>query len=379
MQDALTSALSHWPQNGVPKNPENWLFQVAKRKAIDRLRRVATQHAKAPDVTYQLQMQEAMKDDIDIRENQSVPDERLSLIFTCCHPALPAPAHTALTLKTVCGLSTAQIASAFLISETAMAQRIVRAKNKIKKAGIPFTLPDPSLWPERWKSVLAVVYLIFNEGYSALHSKNKDVDLCEEAIRLGRILARLLPKEPEATGLLALMLLSHARRPARQAESDIFIALKEQDRTLWDKNKIKEGQALLIKALTQGKPGPYQIQAAICAVHCQAENFEKTDWSEITALYERLYAYEPSPVVLLNASVALSYFQSPKAGLASLSLIAQNTSMQSYQPYHAARADMLLRNGQIKLAKQAYRKALTLTVDEAGRNFLKVMLKNISE
>ena len=349
----------------MPRKPDAWLYQAAKRKAIDRLRRVATQHAKANSLTYQTELAH-MDDDEDINIH-TVPDERLRLIFTCCHPALPAPAHTALTLKTICGLSTAQIASAYLVTETSMVQRIVRAKRKIKQAGIPFVLPGPDLWPERWASVLAVIYLIFNEGYSRLTAQ---IDLCVEAIRLGRVLVKLLPQEPEAADLLALMLLSHARRPARMAKQDVYIAMEHQDRSLWYKNEIYEAQDLLVKTLSKGKLGPYQIQAAISAVHCQAENFADTDWHEISALYERLYTYEPTPVVLLNASVALSYAQNPAVGLASLQLISQGGNLKNYQPYYAAWANMLKRDGQYKRARQAYVKAISLSTSPQETSFL---------
>ena len=377
MQDALAAALKSWPVNGVPRNPEGWLYQTAKRKAIDSFRRRATRHDKSEALAYQTYLNTIVDEneiDMAIDENQSVPDERLRLIFTCCHPALPPLAHTALTLKTVCGLSTPQIASAYLVTETAMAQRIVRAKNKIKKAAIPFSVPDADLWPERWKSVLGVIYLIFNEGYSAL---GDGVDLCGEAIRLGRLLVKLLPDETEAGGLLALMLLTQARRPARLADPDIYISLEGQNRDLWEKDKIVEGQNLLLKTLSKGHPQAYQIQAAISAVHCQATTFADTDWDEITALYERLYAYEPTPVVLLNASVALSFASSAAAGLASLQLLAQNTQLDNYQPYHAARADMLRRDGQYGKAKLSYEKAIALSASKAEQKYLTGKLMNM--
>ena len=368
LQDALAAALINWPQKGVPRNPAGWLYQTAKRKAIDRYRRRTTRREKSAALAYQTQLN-VMTDDSEIDDAQDVPDARLGLIFACCHPALPCNAHTALTLRTVCGLSTAQIASAFLVAETAMAQRIVRAKNKIKKAGIPFSVPGAELWPTRWTSVLGVIYLIFNAGYSSLHQK-ADVDLCLEAIRLGRILVQLRPDEAEAAGLLALMLLTHARRPARLAEPDKYISLEEQNRDLWDKEKIAEGQNLLLKTLAKGRPQAYQIQAAISAVHCQADSFAATDWREITALYERLYAYEPTPVVLVNASIAVSFDSSPGAGLASLELAGEGGDLEAYQPYHAARADMLRRDGQYIKAKKAYQKAISLSRSPAEQEYL---------
>lgn len=375
LQDALAAALKSWPDKGVPRNPEGWLYQTAKRKAIGRYRRRVTRREKSEALAYETHLNNMADDnEINIDENQSVPDERLRLIFTCCHPAVPTLAHTALTLRTVCGLSTAQIASAYLVSETAMAQRIVRAKNKIKKAGIPFTVPGADLWPERWKSVLGVIYLIFNEGYSSLQA---DVDLCGEAIRLGRVLVKLLPDETEAAGILALMLLTHARRPARFANPDIYISLEDQNRELWEQDKIIEGQNLLLKTLVKGRPQAYQIQAAISAVHCQAANFADTDWDEITALYERLYAYEPTPVVLLNASVALSFASSAAAGLASLELLAQNALLDNYQPYHAARADMLQRDGQFGKAKLSYEQAIALSSSKAEQAYLTGKMTNM--
>ena len=369
VQDALASALTQWPDKGVPRNPQGWLYMAAKRKAIDRYRRAATRRAKASDLGYQTQLAQ-MQDEHDTLEDQAVPDERLRLIFTCCHPALPASAHMALTLKTVCGLTTPQIASAFLIPEPTMAQRIVRAKRKIKVAGIAFELPSADLWPERWKSVLSVIYLIFNEGYSSLSSSKDNKNLSQEAIRLGRILVKLLPEEAEASGLLALMLLGHARRPARVVAPNKYIPLQDQDRTLWDKDKIAEGQNILLKTLLKGRPDAYQIQAAISAVHCQAARFSDTDWQEITALYERLYVYEPTPVVMLNASIALSYASGPSAGLASLELLSQNEPLENYQPYHAARADMLRRDRRFAQAKSAYEKAIALSISQAEQNYL---------
>ncbi|MCF6221596.1 MAG: hypothetical protein L3J65_10835 [Robiginitomaculum sp.] len=379
LQDALAVALISWPKKGVPHDPKGWLYQTAKRKAIDRYRRRTTRRDKSGALAYQTHLNIMTDDDIingEIDAEQNLPDERLGLIFACCHPALPALAHTALTLKTVCGLSTPQIAAAFLVSETTMAQRIVRAKNKIKKAGIPFVVPDAGLWTERWKSVLGVVYLIFNAGYSSL-DQDKDVDLCAEAIRLGRILVKLLPDEAEAAGLLALMLLTHARRPARLASPDIYISLEEQNRNLWDKGKISEGQDLLLKTLTKGRPDVYQIQAAISAVHCQAASFVDTDWQEITVLYERLYAYEPTPIVLLNASVALSFAQGPAAGLASLEPVSQNAKLDNYQPYHAARADMLRRDGRFVDAQKSYKQAIALSRSATEQEYLAVKMASM--
>ena len=377
LQDALAAALVNWSKKGVPHHPKAWLYQTAKRKAIDRYRRRVTRHEKSGVLAYQTHLETAVDDDhingeIDAKHN--VPDERLGLIFACCHPALPTLAHTALTLKTVCGLSSGQIASAYLVPETTMTQRIVRAKNKIKKAGIPFEIPCADLWPQRWASVLSVIYLIFNAGYSALPSADGEqegvVDLCAEALRLGYLLVDLLPEETEASGLLALMLLNRARQPARLANPDIYISLQDQDRKLWKQDEIIRGQKLLLQTLSKGRPGFYQVQAAISAVHCEAASFAETDWQEITALYERLYAYEPTPVVMLNASVALSFAESPAAGLASLELVGESKQMQNYQPYYAARADMLRRDGQLALAKAAYQQAYDLSGSRQEKRYL---------
>ena len=377
LQDAVTAALNHWPKKGIPHNPQGWLFQTAKRKAIDRFRRQSTRRTKAGELTQQAELAQAIYENPE-PENQAIPDERLRLIFTCCHPAVPEVAHTALTLKTICGLSTEQISAAYLVPKSTVAQRIVRAKNKIKQARIPFTIPGPDLWPQRLQSVLSVIYLIFNAGYSNLTPDKQAADLCAQAIHLGRILAKLLPQETEVGGLLSLMLLNHARRPARIANPEIYISLEDQNRTLWDNASIIAGQNLLLKTLTQGKPGSYQIQAAISAVHCQAATFADTDWPEITALYERLYAYEPTPVVLLNASVALSFGQSPAAGLASLAPITQDGTLDSYQPYHAAYADMLRRDGQHQHAKQAYQRAHDLSASSQEQRYLKNRMVKLS-
>ncbi|HHL43919.1 MAG TPA: RNA polymerase sigma factor [Hellea balneolensis] len=374
LQEAFTSALTHWTAQHIPSNPQGWLYQTARRKAVDMLRRRKTHQTKSRDITHFLQQMQIDEEETDWED---LPDERLALIFICCHPALPENAHTALTLKTVCGLTTKQIASAYLISETSMAQRIVRAKRKIKTAGIPFHIPASSLWPERLGSVLSVVYLIFNEGYTNLQSRPRSLELCHEAIRLGKLLTRLLPEEAEVQGLLALMLFAHSRHEARLENPEYFTPLGQQNRKLWQQDMIEDAEKILLKALAKGTPGPYQIQAAINGVHCKARQFTDTDWGEICLLYERLYAYEPTSVVMLNASVALSYWQSPAVGLASLEFIKQGGHLNSYQPYYAARADMLRRAGKIDKARIAFDKAIELSNSKAERTYLRQQLSTL--
>ncbi len=368
LQEALLDALKSWPVRGVPDVPRAWLLTAARRRAIDRIRRSANFDRKRGQ--YELLL--SLQDEPEAGEaQQPIPDERLKLVFTCCHPALPEEARIALTLRTVCGLSTGEIARAFLVSEAAMAQRLVRAKRKIAAKNIPFQIPDEDLWAERLKAVLAVIYLIFNEGYVATSGSNlMREELCAEAIRLGVILKTLLPDEPEVQGLLALMLLSDARRPARSGAEGELVTLELQDRSLWDKAKIKQGRTLLVGALVKGNAGPYQLQAAISAVHSEARGFQATDWCEICLLYERLYALQPSPIIALNASVARAFAEGPAAGLAALEEPALKEALQGYQPYHVARADMLGRSGNAGLAAEAYKTAIELTGNEKERAHL---------
>ena len=369
LQDAVIAALTHWPTAGLPRSPSAWLLQTARRKAIDRFRR-DTNYASKLAAIEALTDGHAATDEHDSMD-ETIPDERLRLIFTCCHPALPEAARVALTLRSLGGLTTPEIARAFLVGEATMAQRIVRAKRKIKAARIPYRVPPPELWPERLVSVLAVVYFIFNEGYAASSGDHPTrADLCQEAIRLGQILVALAPEAPEAGGLLALMLLHDARRPARADEHGDLITLEDQDRTLWDHGKIKQGVALLRAVLAQGAAGPYQIQAAISAVHASAESYQATNWHEITDLYGKLHAVQPSPVIELNGIVALSHAEGAEAGLAALVVLEAYADLDSYQPYHAARADLCRRAGKHAAARAAYARALELTDNAADRRFL---------
>ncbi|MCB8962117.1 MAG: RNA polymerase sigma factor [Ardenticatenales bacterium] len=376
LQEALVIALEQWPRQGTPRQPGAWLTTIARRRLIDRLRRQKTAVAKQPDLAQQLPQPDQPEFEMDI-----FPDERLKLIFTCCHPSLNAEAQVALTLRTLGGLTTEEIAGAFLVPAATMAQRLVRAKRKIRQAGIPFRVPPPELISERLQAVLTIIYLIFNEGYSA---SSGDAlirpDLIDEAIRLGRLLVELLavekamPALPEATGLLALMLLHHARTPARLAADGTLILLPDQDRSRWDGGAIDEGIALVEDALRQGRPGPFQIQAAISAVHAEAPVADETDWIQIAALYGELRRFTDSPIVRLNQAVAVAMADGPLAGLMLLDRLLAETDLQTYYLYHAARADLLRRAGQKEAARQAYEQALALTPNEVNQHFLRRQL-----
>jgi RNA polymerase sigma-70 factor (ECF subfamily) len=377
LQDAAVAALESWPASGVPRNPRAWLLQTARRKAIDRFRRRSTFDAKRAEIERQIAAARRSDDD----ENpETIVDERLSLIFTCCHPALAEQARVALTLRTLGGLTTTEIARAFLLPETTMAQRLVRAKRKIKAAGIPYRVPPPELWPERLASVLSVVYFIFNEGYSATSGDRLvRTELCDEAIRLGRILARLAPQEPEVLGMLALMLLHHARSAARVDARGRLVTLEEQDRSVWDHELIREGDGLLRTALSLQRPARYQLQAAISAVHASAATYEVTDWREIAGLYRALHRLEPTWVVRLNEAVAISFADGPRAGLDLLERLDQDESVRRYQPYHAARADLLRRAERFGEAAEAYARAIELSRNDAERRFLEDRRRALDE
>lgn len=365
LQDALESALTHWARNGAPSAPAGWLMQVARRKAIDRLRRAANFRSKQAQYAQLLELE---AQEPEIADDSGIPDERLRLIFTCCHPALDERTRVALTLRTLGGLTTGEIASAFVVGEEAMAQRLVRARRKIAAAGIPYEVPDPTQWPERLDAVLTVLYLIFNEGYAATGETYIRTDLCDEAIRLARILNGLRPGESEAEGLLALMLLTHARSAARLASDGTMIALEEQDRTLWDRAAIAEGLALTETALCRHRPGPFQVQAAIAALHAEAQAAGATDWPQIALLYGELATFRDNPVHELNRIAALAHTRSAHEALKLLEPL--RDALERYQPFHALEADLLRRANKPARAAEAYDRAIALARNPAERAFL---------
>lgn len=377
LHDAFTAAVEKWPEEGVPAKPRSWLISTGRFKAIDKLRRRSVYDRSLAAIAAELEDDASVDPDWDVGEG--VADDRLRLVFTCCHPALSPDAQVALTLRAVCGLTTEEIARAFLVRTPTLAQRIVRAKAKIRDAGIPYEVPEGPALPERLDAVLRVVYLVFNEGYSASSGETLTRgDLSREAIRLGRLIVRLLP-EPEAMGLLALMLLHEARREARTSAGGELVSLDEQDRSLWDGALIEEGVGLVERALRSRRFGPYSLQAAIVAVHAEASTMEETDWSQIVALYDVLLRAEPSPVIELNRAVAVAMRDGPEAGLELIDALLEEDDLEEYQPAHAARADLCRRLGRDVDAAASYRRALELTGQDPERRFLERRLQEVRD
>jgi RNA polymerase sigma-70 factor (ECF subfamily) len=376
LHEAFRVAMEQWPRDGVPSNPRAWLVSTGRFKAIDALRRRARFDTSLDEVAERLDRDTSVSIE---QSDEDIADDRLRLIFTCCHPVLPPEAHVALTLREVCGLTTEAIAHAFLTSPPTLAQRIVRAKAKIRDAHLPYQVPSREELPERLAAVLQVIYLVFNEGYSASSGESLTrPDLSDEAIRLGRLLVELLP-EPEAMGLLALMLLHESRRGARTSPGGDLILLEDQDRSLWNREQIAEGTALVERALSSGQFGPYTLQAAIAAVHAAAPTVAATDWAQIVGLYDLLAQVAPSPVVEINRAVAVAMRDGPAAGLALMDAILARGDLAAYHLAHAARAELCRQLGRTAEARVSYQRALALAQQEPERRFLEGRLANLPD
>lgn len=379
LNEAFVSAAATWERDGPPRNPAAWLTTVAHRRLVDAIRRDKTRADKQPEIEYEATRLQPHAEPASIEETVEYPDDRLRLIFTCCHPSLGRDAQVALTLRTLGGLTTTEIAHAFLLPEPTLAQRLVRAKQKIRVARIPYEIPALERLSDRLAAVQAVIYLIFNEGYAASAGANLvRNDLCAEAIRLGRVLCELLPNEPENIGLLALMLLQNSRRRARVNDRGELVTLEEQDRSLWDRNEIEEGLRLVQNALSMGSVGKYQLQAAIAAVHCEAHTAAETDWPQIVALYEELMRISSSPVIALNHAAAVAMAEGAENGLRLIDAAGASGTLNNYYLFHAARADILRRLHRFSEAREAYERALSLTTNLIEQNYIRRRLDETS-